>query len=210
MIQARKSDNDLHLIGVASMAYWHGYDRVIEGLHNYYLNGEHDKKKVFFHIAGDSSNAESLRCKELVKKYNLDGYVTFYGRKSGTELDMIFNKADIAVGSLACHRISIKNVRSLKNREYCARGIPFFYSEIDEDFEGKDFVFKVSATDDLIDIEQVVNFTEGNKFDPVQIRRYAFENLTWDKQFQAVLRNVIPNYKTPVKMPLKYGSFSDT
>ena len=206
MIQPTQSDDNFHLIGVASMAHWHGYDRVIEGLHEYYASGKNNKKKVFFHIAGDSSNVESVKCKELVKKYNLTDYVIFYGRKSGAELDMIFNQADMAVGSLACHRISIKNVRSLKNREYCARGIPFFYSETDDDFEGKDFVFKVPANDAPIDITQIVHFIESNKFDPLQIRKYAFENLTWDRQFQKVFEEVIPNYKSQVKMELEYGA----
>ena len=199
MIQNSKSDNDIHLIGVASVAYWHGYDRVIEGLHNYYCNGELDKKKVFFHIAGDNSNVESIRYKELVKKYNLSNYVIFYGRKSGKELDMVFNKADIAVGSIGCHRISIKNVRSLKNREYCARGLPFFYSETDVDFEKKDFIFKVPGNDNPIDIEEIINFVVKNKFDSVKIRKYAIENLTWDKQFEKVLQDVLPDFKASFK-----------
>jgi len=209
MIQKSKSDNDIHIIGVASIAYWHGYDRVIEGLYNYYYNDEHNKKKVFFHIAGDSSNLESIRYRELVKKYNLSKYVTFYGRKSGKELDRIFNKADIAVGSLGCHRISIKNVKPLKNREYCARGLPFFYSEVDEDFENKDFILKVSANDDPINIDIIVNFVINNKFDAVKIRNYAFENLTWKRQFEKVLKEVFPNLKTLLKPVPEYGSSND-
>ncbi|HET7116291.1 MAG TPA: glycosyltransferase [Hanamia sp.] len=197
MIQNNKSDNDIHLIGVASIAHWHGYDRVIEGLHNYYTENS-EKKKVFFHIVGDSSNRESLRYKKLVKKYNLSNYVIFYGKKSGKELDVIFNKADIAVGSLGCHRISINNVKSLKNREYCARGLPFFYSETDVDFENKDFIFRVPGNNNPIDIGEIIKFLSKNKFDSVTIRKYAIENLTWDKQFEKVLNDVFPDFKTRV------------
>src|SRR5665647_345220 len=198
IIQKNKLDNDIHLIGVASMAHWHGFDRVIEGLYNYYNNGESNKKKVFFHIAGDSDNTESIRYKELVKKCDLSNYVIFYGRKTGKELDMIYNKADIAVGSLGCHRISIKNVKTLKNREYCARGLPFFYSETDVDFEDKDFIFKVPSNDSPIEIEEIINFVTNNKLDEVKIRKYACENLTWEKQFEKVLNEVFPNFKIPV------------
>jgi glycosyltransferase involved in cell wall biosynthesis len=198
IIQKRKPDDEIHLIGVASIAYWHGYDRVIEGLHRYYSNVESVKKKVFFHIAGDSSNAESVRIKELVKKYNLNNYVIFYGRKAGEELDMLFNRADIAVGSLGCHRISMKKVNPLKNREYCARGLPFFYSEIDEDFEDKDFILKVPSNDDPVDIDAIVRFISNNEFDPAEIRNYAIKNLTWDRQFKKILNDIFNDFQMPI------------
>lgn len=195
--EKRVIENEVHLIGVASIAFWHGYDRVIEGLHNYYL--QHPNKiKVFFHIVGDNSNIESVQLKDSVKRYNLNDYVIFYGRKSGNALDVLFNRADIAVGSLGCHRISIKDIKSLKNREYCARGIPFFYSETDIDFENKDFIFKVPGNDSPINIEEIIKFIKNNKFDPVKLRKYARENLTWDRQFKKVLSDVFPDYRVPV------------
>jgi hypothetical protein len=188
------------------MGYWHGYDRVIEGLRIYYCAGEKDKKKVFFHIVGDNTNRESTRYKELVKKYSLSQYVLFYGKKSGKELDIIFNEADIAVGSLGCHRIAIKNAKPLKNREYCARGLPFFYSDIDVDFEDRDFILKVPANDEPVNIAAIVDFATNNTFDAVKIRNYAVENLTWDKQFEKVLSEVFANFKTTSKPILEYGS----
>ncbi|HEY5464536.1 MAG TPA: glycosyltransferase [Hanamia sp.] len=190
MVKKRKPDGELHLIGVATISFWDGYDRVIEGLYNYYKAGEADKKKVFFHIVGDTTNSESLRYKQMVKKYSLSNYVSFYGKKSGKELDNLFDRMDLAVGSLGCHRKAIHNIKSLKNREYCARGIPFFYSETDPDFEDKNFIYKVPANDDPINIEEIINFMLNNKFDEAKIRDYAIKNLTWDKQFEKVLREV--------------------
>lgn len=193
MVEKNNTVSDINLIGVASMAHWHGYDRLIEGFHDYYRNSI-NKRKVFFHIVGDNDNAESLRYKELVKKYHLEEYIFFYGRKSGEELDAIFNKADLAVGSLACHRISIKDVKSLKNREYCARGLPFFYSETDTEFEGKDFVFRVPADETPIDIEKIFEFVCNNNFDTEKIRKYAVDNLSWEKQYRKVLRAIFPDF----------------
>ncbi|MEG2480028.1 MAG: hypothetical protein RSA50_07120, partial [Mucinivorans sp.] len=43
--------------------------------------------------------------------------------------DDLFEQADIAIGSLARHRSGITTIKTLKNREYAARGIPFIYSE---------------------------------------------------------------------------------
>jgi glycosyltransferase involved in cell wall biosynthesis len=194
MIRKNKPGDEIHLIGVASIAYWHGYDRVIEGMRNYYTE-KSDKKKVFFDIVGDAFNNVSLDYKELVKKYNLSNYVVFHGRKSGKELDSIFNNADIAVGCLGCHREGLEYSSSLKNREYCARGIPFFYSETDKDFENNVFIFKVPANDTPINIKAIVNFLDDNEFDPIKIRSFAFENLTWDKQFEKILNDVFPDFK---------------
>ena len=53
----------------------------------------------------------------------------------GKELDELFDLADFAIGSLARHRSHIDKIKTLKNREYAARGIPFIYSETDEDFD---------------------------------------------------------------------------
>lgn len=191
-----ETKNEIHLIGVASIAFWHGYDRVIEGMHNYYQHS--NEKQVFFHIVGDNSNLASANLKDAVQRYNLKDFVHFYGRKSGKELDELFNKADIAVGSLACHRISIKNIKSLKNREYCARGIPFFYSETDMDFENKDFVFKVPGNDNPIKIEEIVKFVTNNKFERKKIRQYALANLSWDKQFEKVLQEVFIDFRKEI------------
>lgn len=193
--QKRKSGNQIHIIAVATISYWHGYDRVIEGLHNYYSNSALNLKKVFFYIVGDGSDAESIRYRKLVEKYNLTEYVNFYGRRSGKELDYIFNESDVAVGCLGCHRKGMNYSKSLKNREYCARGIPFFYSETDEDFEGKDFIFKVTPNDDPIDINTIIKFVENNKFDASKIRHYAIENLTWDLQFEKIVKDVFPDFK---------------
>lgn len=195
----RKTDNEFHLIGVATISLWHGYDRVIEGLHNYYRDQEPGRKKVFFHIVGDSSGSEAVRYIEMVKKYELGNYVIFYGKKSGKELDILFDNMDIAVGSIGCHRIGLKYIKSLKNREYCARGIPFFYSETDEDFEDKPFTFKVSANDNPVSIEDIINFIRNNRFDPAKIRNYAIENLTWKKHFAELLHEIL-NLENPRQM----------
>lgn len=202
--EKREIDNEIHLIGVASIAYWHGYDRVIKGMYNYYLE-KIDKKKVFFHIVGDSTDKESMRYRDLVNEYKLSNYITFHGGKFGKELDILFNSADIAVGCLGCHRKGMKYSKSLKNREYCARGIPFFYSEIDQAFENQDFIFKAPAADTPIDIEEIIKFFYNNNFDRAKIRNYAIENLSWDKQFEKVLHLVFPNVKKFRQAQSEYG-----
>lgn len=49
-----------------------------------------------------------------IHTYGLSPYVILHGAKHGKELDVLFEKADFAVGSLARHRSGIQNIKTLK------------------------------------------------------------------------------------------------
>ena len=53
----------------------------------------------------------------------------------------------MGIGSLARHRSGIDKIKTLKNREYAARGIPFVYSETDDDFEHQPYILKAAPDD---------------------------------------------------------------
>ena len=189
-IQLKKisvSGNSIHLIAVAVINIWHGYDRIIEGLKTYYNN---PGAEVFLHIIGDSGNEESNKYKSLVKEYDLGKYVSFYGFKSGDELDALFNIADLAIGSVGIHRIGLSNTNPIKFGEYCARGIPFVYSGIYDIFEEQPFIYKVPNDDSAVNIHELVNFVKTNKFYPEEIRKFAAENLTWEIQMAKILNEI--------------------
>ncbi|MBR2035717.1 MAG: glycosyltransferase family 1 protein, partial [Prevotella sp.] len=139
------TDDAIHLVGVAEVHYWHGYDRMVAGLGEYYKKNP-DGKKVYFHIVGgiwsgnlvDSKNAPGIQT--LIDKYDIADYVIMHGQLFGEKLDEVFNKSIFAVGSLGRHRSGITEIKTLKNREYATRGIPFIYSETDSDFDDKPYV----------------------------------------------------------------------
>lgn len=176
----------INMVGVAALSFWHGYDRVITGMKDYYNNSKPDTI-VIFNIVSDISSTETIKCKQLVERYNLEKYIIFHDKKFGQDLDAILNMADIGVGSLGRHRSGIKYIKPLKNREYCARGIPFFYSETDEDFDDMDFVLKIPADESGVNINNIVRFVKDNKFVIEKIRSYAKDNLTWDIQMRSVI-----------------------
>lgn len=180
--------NEIHLIAVATMQFWHGYDRLIEGFKNYYSTEQ--SIKVILHFVGDSSNTESLKYKHLVESYKLGSYILFHGFKHGRELDELFNKSDLAVGCLGVHRKNITYIKSLKNSEYCARGIPFIYSEVDNSFENKSFVLKIPPDESPVDIKHLINFWHSNTFNPEKIRKFAEEYLTWEKQMEKIVKHI--------------------
>lgn len=180
----------IHLVGVAEVHYWHGFDRLIAGIGEYYKNG--GDREVFFHIVGgvgpsemyDSMHAPGFD--ELMKKYNIKERVIFHGQLFGDALTEVFNQCQFAIGSLARHRSGITNIKTLKNREYAARGISFIYSETDSDFDNQPYVLKASADESPIDICQILDFVDKNQMIPDEIRK-TVEYLAWKNQMQKVL-----------------------
>lgn len=188
-----KDNATIHLIGVASINIAHGYDRIINGLIDYYSVA--NRKKVVFHIVGNDSTIEAKRYKQIVVKYNLNDFVIFHGSKYDKELDSIFNLSHIGIGCLGNHRKNVTDAKSLKNREYCARGIPFLYSENDDDFDGKPFVLKVPADESPIDILKIIEFLKTNNINKNELRNYAERYLTWDSQIKIIIDQSKHNIK---------------
>jgi glycosyltransferase involved in cell wall biosynthesis len=187
-------DRSIHLIGVAEVHYWHGFDRLIAGLGEYYKNtpNPHD---IYFHIVGgvwksemyDSIHAPGFS--ELMDKYGIRDRIVFHGQLFGEELDKIFNQSCFAIGSLARHRSGITYIKTLKNREYATRGIPFIYSEIDSDFEDKPYIVKAKPDESPIDIQEILDFLENHHFESSEIRK-TVENLSWKIQMKRVVDEI--------------------
>ena len=188
-----KKQKDIHLIAVAEIHYWHGFDRLVAGMGEYYkLNP--DARKVFFHVVGweDDRGTTSngyLTVEQTAKKYNIGQYVVNHGKLFGDKLDEVFNQCVFAIGSLGRHRSGITNIKTLKNREYAARGIPFIYSETDNDFEDKPYIIKAPADESPINIRQIIDFIDTHDVNPTEIRN-TVEHLSWRFQMEKVVREI--------------------
>ncbi|WP_321480090.1 glycosyltransferase family 1 protein [uncultured Bacteroides sp.] len=192
-IKQKENVNDiqyeLHLIGVAEVHYWHGFDRIIKGLGEFYRLNKNGYK-VYFHIIGNlTGQREREEILTPLKQNKLEQFVILHGTKHGDELDDMFEQADFAIGSLGRHRSNISNIKTLKNREYAARGIPFIYSEIDDDFEKMPYILKASADDTPIDINKIVEFATTQKYTPFEIRN-SIKHLSWKNQMEKVLNQL--------------------
>lgn len=182
------TSKELNLIGVAEIHRWHGFDRIVEGLADYY---SHPKNYIVrFHIVGYFfSSAIEQNIKNIISKYLLENYVILHGKKHGEELDTLFNHCDFGVGSLGRHRAGIQIIKTLKNREYAARGIPFVYSETDSDFDKMPYVLKVPADESAININDIIDFYRKQSMSPLEIRE-SIKNLSWENQMKIVLKEV--------------------
>lgn len=191
--QTNHTPKELHLIGVAEVHYWHGFDRLIHGLGEY--NSHPHTTVVYFHIIGGIGPSEMYNSQhapgfhELIKKYQIEPYVLFHGQQFGKDLDRFFNQCDFAIGSLARHRSGISTIKPLKNREYAARGIPFIFSENDEDFNDKPYTMKAPADETPINIQEIIDFLKRTKILPSEIRN-SIQHLSWKEQMKKVIEEV--------------------
>jgi len=167
-------ENELNLIGVAALANWHGYDRLIRSLGDYYRDAS-NPVRVSFTIVGDGVVGNTLR--SLVKACEVEGYVEFAGFKSGEDLDQLYAEADVAVGSLGMHRIGLTLGSTLKVREYAARGKPFLLGYDDVDIEDSErFAMKIAADESAFSVIDIICWyreLQKNKHLDQCIRSYA-------------------------------------
>lgn len=190
LLLERTGGEALHLIGVAEVHFWHGFDRVVAGIGEYYKNG--GKREVVFHIVGGvhpnymQNIPQAPGFQVLIDKYGIQDKIVFHGTMFGDELTQVFNQCQFAIGSLARHRSGITVIKTLKNREYATRGIPFIYSEQDDDFDDKPYVLKAPADESPIDIQQIIDFADHFTMKPEDIR-HTVEHLSWKKQMQNVV-----------------------
>ena len=182
------TSKELNLIGVAEIHEWHGFDRLVKGLADYY--SKQQNYIVRFHVVGYFFSTEiENEFKKIISDNHMEDYVILYGKKHGEELDIIFNKCDFGIGSLGRHRVGIDKIKTLKNREYAARGIPFIYSETDSDFDTKPYVIKAPADETAIDIDSIVSFYKRLSMSPEEIRN-SIMSLSWENQMKTVLNSI--------------------
>ncbi|MFC5541586.1 glycosyltransferase [Ureibacillus suwonensis] len=179
-------DNVINLLAVASVQKWHGYDRLIKGIADYYK--KNPKIEVHFYLVGDGKELPIL--KKLTENLNVSKYIHFEGFKSGNELDKFYNICHIGIGSLGLHRIGLTHASTLKNREYCAKGLPFIITAYDNDFPGNfKYVYKLPQNEQPINIESIIDFYKSiynEKNFTLKMREYAENYLSWEAKMKPV------------------------
>ena len=150
---------------------------------------------MYFHIVGGIAPSEMYDTPQApgferyIKQYNIEKYIIFHGQQYGKELDDLFNETDFAIGSLARHRTKIDKIKTLKNREYAARGIPFIYSETDDDFDNMPYIHKVPANESPINIFDILKFYNELNITPEQIRD-SIKHLSWKIQMEKIIKEL--------------------
>lgn len=193
----------IRMIAVAGMCNFHGYDRLIEGMKDYYAQG--GEREIELHLVGgklgEKANPgnELPRYQELCKRYHLDKNVFLYGTKMGEELDRIYDKCNLAVDSLGAYRkFDNQALGSLKLREYLAKGLPVIVGYKTDAFEREDFSYylEFENNDTPIDIHRIIEFYDsiyGQKDGHTvnnEIRDYAVRNCDMKITMKSIIEHI--------------------
>ena len=185
-------DDVIDLCAVAMFAKWHGYERILYGLRDYYKNG--GKRKIILHLIG--KGAEYSNYSRIVNEEHLQQYVRFYGMKTGKELDEIYDRMDIGLDVFGMYRKNLSIAYSLKSREYLGKGIPIISGcPTDLFLEHKDFKYYCEFKNDnsIIDMAPIIRFydeiysgKESREEIVRNIRRFAEEYCDITKTMKGV------------------------
>lgn len=157
-VRTPKETDTVNMIAVAKIAFWHGFDRLITGLSEYYKKNNSPQINIYIVGYGDQKTIDEY--KSMIVENGLTEKVFFTGEKHGAELDEIYNKCDMAVDSLGRHRSNVMYNSSLKGKEYMAKGLPVVSgvrTELDNMPDYK-YYMRVPANDEPVDFNQVLDF----------------------------------------------------
>lgn len=193
------TDKQINMIAVAFMQRHHGYERIIEGMHDYYSGVDEPEYKVTLQLVGDGP--EKLRYQELVQRYRLDKYIQFHPTMSGEKLDALYDDCDIALVSFGMYKLGFYGkLGALKSRECLAKGMPLLTGCAIDVLPGdypyaKTFPNDASTvrTEDIVSFyRQIRSMAVDKKELADTIRNFALEHVS----MEAVMRPIIAYINT--------------
>jgi glycosyltransferase involved in cell wall biosynthesis len=145
------------MIGVASLAPWHAFDRVIRGIAGY--REQHPDSSIIPRLIVVGDGDVRAEWELLAQTLGVESCVEFVGYQSGGALDAMFERAHVAVASLGLFRKKLNMASDLKSREYTSRGIPFIAAGYDLDFDPvPSFVFRLVNEDVAVDMGVLISW----------------------------------------------------
>ncbi|MGG0175253.1 glycosyltransferase [Gottfriedia acidiceleris] len=187
LVKKKVFNGKVNLLSVSTMLHWHGIDRILIGLKNYYSNKETYMNDIRLHLVGEGKEKEKFV--KYINENKLEKYVVFHGSKTTNDLQKIYNECDIAISSLGLHRIEKGD--PLKTKEYLAAGLPVviedYYSYYPRD---TDFIMLIPPDETPLDICKVLEFLDKKKTNSLVIRKFAMNEYTWSSQMKEVLKRL--------------------
>ena len=160
-IKPAPEDGAIHVVGVASITRWHGYDRFLEGLGEYYRSG--GRRNIVLHLVGTGTKKTMGGLRRLVERYRLADRVIFHGYRTGEELDRIYDRCHLGLIALATQDKDIHRHSTLKSREYLAKGLPTVSTGITDVFENRDYKYNLRLPSDTVcvNMQDIVSFYDA-------------------------------------------------
>ncbi len=178
----------LNLVAVGTIAFWHGWDKLIEAIRIVGNDPEVDFN-INLSIIGDGP--DRIKLEQLVSSYNLSNNIKFTGLLYGKELYEEYNKAHFGVSSLGWSRVGIYEASPLKVREYLAAGLPVIAATKDPDFNNNDSIVINLADEGSVD--NIVKFIRNISLMKIpsvkECRLFAENNLDFKIKMKKVLQS---------------------
>lgn len=154
--EVQGSSDEINMIAVASMKPWHGYERIIVGIKNYYHSG--GRRKICLHLVG--SGPEVPMYKQLVKQYGLEEQIKFYGVKEGEALQSLYNRCDVGLVGFGYYKTGIHLLSAIKTREYAAMGLPMVIAGRIDIFPASkyQFILEEAENGEPVNIERLIHW----------------------------------------------------
>lgn len=187
----KRETGQIHLGCIAMFSPWHGYDRLLSGLVDYYMSG--GNREIIIHMVGEGPELD--RYKGMAKNPHLADRVMFHGMLNGSSLRKIYDLLDIGVTSLGNYRKNIDLSSELKSREYLAVGVPMITGCTTDVLSAGSFPYFLQFPNDPsnIDFFKVEDFYDtiyrnrSAEQITMEIRRFAFETIDINKTFLPVI-----------------------
>lgn len=187
-------DGQIDLIGVAFMQRHHGYERIIEGLHEYYNSGKPHEYEVTLRLVGDGP--EKPLYQRLAEKYRLGDHVRFYPTLTGEKLDALYDQSDIALVSFGMYKLNLfAKMNAIKSRECLAKGMPLITGcAIDVLPEDYPYAYVFPNDRSTVEINEIVAFykqvrkmQDSKQKTASVIRAFAQEHVSMDVVMQPII-----------------------
>lgn len=123
-MRIEKKPDKVCIAAVALFSFWHGYERLIKGMQEYYKNG--GSLDYHIHFVGDGTETEMY--KRLANRFRLEDHITFHGMRDAPYLEKLYLNCQFGCCSLGAYKKGLAFSCELKSREYLAAGLPMIKS----------------------------------------------------------------------------------
>lgn len=184
LLSYRHSRHAIHLLCMAQLYHWLGLERLFRG-----LSAWKGPEKFYLHIAGVGEELNAYKL--AVRQMGLEDTVIFHGYLQKEQLYKLASSCHLGVGTLNPGSKRLSEIASLKHREYCALGLPFFYVGKDVDFPADAGFAMPIPSDEAVEMGAVAEFCRRVHAVPnihQKMRTYAEENLSWNVKCEKLYR----------------------
>jgi hypothetical protein len=180
-------ENQINFVAVAGFSKWHGYDRLLSGIKSVKDYADINGSKIHLFLVGDKEPLYS-EFKEYIRTNKLDKLITICGGLHGKDLEDIYQKSHVGIGSLGMHRIGLYEGSPLKSAEYAVRGLPFIVGFKDSTFFDKDYCFQIPGDESPVMFTDIVSWYKELEINKPEMRKFTLENFSWQKQLTMIFK----------------------